>query len=309
MPQLVRTFPIHMKCSNILNERLDAMRLQEGLPINKSRYYLEDADKDIVDSEARYVMTTWAYQFVDAFQIQRECVSVAFSHLDRFLSKDNPIVQNVLGEVDEFQLCVMSALLLSIKMTSRRNAPTTQLLANLTRGRFSATDISRMEFDILSVLGWRLAKPTPQSFLEHFLVQISMQSQILAAHLKEMLEHARYQIELSVMDYRLITASPSTIALASLYNCIQSVVSTHGIAMQTTDIIHTIDLISTINVMSQEFQQIALSLEILQDKDAILTRQEFTSFEFHSIHANQTNMKQSRSSPICVRESGNSERI
>lgn len=308
MPRLVRTLPssFQLKRSHILDDRLNAMMLQEGLPINSCRYYLGDADEDILQHEARQVMTTWSYQLVDAFLIQRECVSIAFSYLDRFLSVDNPIVQNVLNEVDEFQLCCMSALLLGIKMTSRRNAPTTQLLANLTRGRFSAAGISRMEFNILSVLEWRLAKPTPHSFLEHFLVQLSMQNQIFAPHLQEILEQARYQIELSVTEYKLITINPSMIALASLYNSIQTIISFHGIAMKIIDI----DPISTINVMSQAFQEVALMLQNLQDKDApILKRKEFASYERHSIYEHNTNMKESYSSPNCVRESETSERL
>lgn len=312
MPQKILTFPgFQLKSSNILNERLDTMRLQEGMSINSCRYYLEDEDEGIVHSEARQVMTIWSYQFVDAFRIQRECVCVAFSYLDRFLSvTENPIVEKVLNEVDEFQLCVMAALLLGIKMTSRRDTPTTQLLANLTRGRFGAADVSRMEFSMLKVLKWRLAKPTPYSFLEHFLVQLSLQNKLLAPHVKAVLEHAKYQIELTVADYKMITQNPSTIALASLYNSIQSVVSSRDITMQSTDIIHTIEAISTINVMSQEFMQIAQSIQGLQTKDApILMRQDVSPFELQSNKVNCTNMKTDQASPICVRESGHSDAV
>jgi hypothetical protein len=152
---------------------------------------------------------------VDHFDMNREVVSIAMSHLDRFLD-------SYTGEVDKnlFQLLAMTCLYLSIKLNEYKHllipGSTSSMgtILKLSRGVFTLGQMEKMEYEVLQLLRWHVHPPTPQLFVKHFLFFLSVEAQ-------EVHDLTQFMIELSVMDYFFVSFKPSEVAVASLLNALE----------------------------------------------------------------------------------------
>lgn len=149
---------------------------------------------------------------VDHFDLNREVVSTAMNHLDRYLGEYN-------GTVDKnhFQLLAMTCLYLSIKLNEYKHLlipgskSSMDTILQLSRGFFTLKEMENMEFEVLQRLQWYVHPPSAQLFVKHFLFIISVEEQ-------ELHDLAQFMIELSVMDYFFVSYKPSEIAIAALLN-------------------------------------------------------------------------------------------
>lgn len=149
---------------------------------------------------------------VDHFDLNREVVSTAMSHLDRFLGVYN-------GTVDKnlFQLLAMTCLYLSIKLNEYKHLlipgskSSMDTILQLSRGFFTLKEMEKMEYEVLQRLRWHVHPPTAQLFVKHFLFFLSVEEH-------ELHDLAQFMIELSVMDYFFVSYKPSEIAMAALLN-------------------------------------------------------------------------------------------
>mmetsp|Transcript_7453 Transcript_7453/g.8521 ORF Transcript_7453/g.8521 Transcript_7453/m.8521 type:complete len:462 (-) Transcript_7453:237-1622(-) len=165
-----------------------------------------------INKHWREKICEWAYQVVDHFDLNREVVGTAMSHLDRYLGIYN-------GTVDKnlFQLLAMTCLYLSIKLNEYKHLlipgskSSMDTILQLSRGFFTLEEMEKMEYDILQRLRWHVHPPTAQIFMKHFLFFLSGEE-------KELDDLAQFMIELSVMDYFFVSYKPSEIALAALLN-------------------------------------------------------------------------------------------
>lgn len=86
-----------------------------------------------------------------------------------------------------------------------------ETIVQLSRGVFTLQEMEQMESNVLQQLRWHVHPPTPQIFIKHFLIFLSVED-------VELHDHAQFMIELSVMDYFFVSYKPSEIAIAALLN-------------------------------------------------------------------------------------------
>jgi Cyclin, N-terminal domain/Cyclin, C-terminal domain len=155
------------------------------------------------------------FTVVDHFDLNREVVSIAMNHLDRFLD-------TFTDEVDKnmFQLLAMTCLYLSIKLNEYKHLlipeskSSMDTILRLSRGAFTLPQMEQMEYEVLQRLRWHVHPPTPQLFVKHFLFFLSVDEH-------EIHDLTQFMIELSVMDYFFVNYKPSEVAVASLLNSLQ----------------------------------------------------------------------------------------
>jgi len=152
---------------------------------------------------------------VDHFDLNREVVSIAMNHLDRFLDAYT-------GEVDKnlFQLLAMTCLYLSIKLNEYKHLlipdskSSMDTILRLSRGAFTLQQMEKMEYEVLQRLRWHVHPPTSQLFVKHFLFFLSVEE-------NDVHDLTQFMIELSVMDYFFVPYKPSEVAVASLLNALE----------------------------------------------------------------------------------------
>lgn len=149
-----------------------------------------------------------------------------------------------------YQLAAMTCLYLSIKLHSenvsdgsshahtggaakgRRTRHRLALMSfvELSRGQFSAADMTQMEQTLLKALKWRVNPPTPTAFVNYILDLVpSVLSDKISPHQQDLVMHylhelSRYMTELSVCVPHMSTIyRPSFIAYASILVCMNTV--------------------------------------------------------------------------------------
>lgn len=168
-----------------------------------------------INKHWREKICEWAYQVVDHFDLNREVVSTAMNHLDRFLGSYHDTVDKNL-----FQLLAMTCLYLSIKLNEYKHLlipgskSSMDTILQLSRGFFTLKEMEKMEYEVLQRLRWHVHPPTAQLFVKHFLFFLSCEEH-------ELHDLAQFMIELSVMDYFFVSYKPSEIAMAALLNSME----------------------------------------------------------------------------------------
>ena len=178
---------------------------------------LNSTDESSVNVDCRVTMTEWCYQVVDFAKLHRETVTIAMGLLDRFLSCNSHDAKSVLASRNMYQLATMSALFIAIKM-NEKSIVTASEFAQLSRGRFEASDVVQMETVILRDLEWRISAPTTHSFLRHTIAMLPTCLQHDISSSQVFSELCNFQLDLSVGDYSFVTEKPSVTAVAALLN-------------------------------------------------------------------------------------------
>lgn len=200
----------------------------------------DEADK-LPYGEWRRKICQWSFKVIDHFRLDREVVSCALNIFDRYLAlKPKPVDVNSCPcpscqrNVDSrcFQLTAMTSLYLAMKIFSDNSdectSPYRKLrlssFVELSRGQFSAQDITHMENVILRELKWKVHPPTPMTSVSYLLRLMppstfvpfgAQKSYDLVLHVLH--ELARYLTELSVCLGSVCTVhSPSQVAYAAI---------------------------------------------------------------------------------------------
>lgn len=170
---------------------------------------------EIIGKITHYTAPCLLRSVVDHFNLHREVVSIAMSHLDRYLSSyPTPVDKNM------YQLLAMTCLYLSIKLNEYKHLlipgskSSMDTILQLSRGFFTLEEMEKMEYNILQRLQWHVHPPTPQCFIKYILFFLSMED-------AETHDLALFMAELSVMDYFFVSYKPSEVAIASLFNAME----------------------------------------------------------------------------------------
>ena len=181
-----------------------------------------------VNEDDRTKIVDWCYKVVDRCQFERETVAIAMDMVDRFLSKPSDLARHALCNRMQFQLLVVSALYLSIKM-NERSVLSPSFLSLLSCDQYSAEDIEVMEQSLLKGLSCHVSAPTCMQIATHTLSLISKQVSIQKSTTwATILDEVAFQAEYAVRDYYFATQRPSTVAIAAIFNAIE-IVDTHDI--------------------------------------------------------------------------------
>jgi hypothetical protein len=189
--------------------------------------------------EWRRKICQWCFKVVDHFRLDREVVSSGLNIFDRYLAS-RPKCLNAGScpcpacqkNIDSrlFQLAAMTSLYLAMKMysDSRDDSPYRRLrltaFVELSRGQFTAADVSQMERSILDELRWKVNPPTPMTVAPYLLRLMPSRTFAPTSCRKKydvvlhvLHELSRYISELSVCLGNVSTHySPSQIAYASI---------------------------------------------------------------------------------------------
>ncbi|OEL33714.1 Cyclin-A3-2 [Dichanthelium oligosanthes] len=161
--------------------------------------YFQKIQKNI-SAKMRAVLVDWLVEVADEFKLQAETLYLAVSYVDRFLT------MNVVAR-DKLQLLGVTALLVAAKYEEIDSSKT----------KFSvlyATQVVKMEADLLTSLNFQIGGPTVTTFLWRFIASCRGGSRTSSEKLESM---CSYLAELSLLDYDCISYLPSVVAAACLF--------------------------------------------------------------------------------------------
>ena len=181
------------------------------------RQRIERIDENDIDEICRDKMCEWSYQIVDFCKFHRESVDVAMNYLDRFLL--TKYGHAALHDRNVYQLLAMTCLYSAIKVHERQ-ALSPSVVSQLSRGVYSAQEITETEVAILHALQWQLHPPTALSFVRELISALPVHL-IPESTKKSIFDITQKQTELAVSDYRFIEIPMSTIAYCSIMNALQ----------------------------------------------------------------------------------------
>ena len=179
-------------------------------------------------AKCRAAMVTWCITVVDYLEFDRDTVVTALSFLDRFLETTQG--QACLTTPRQFKIAGMTCLYTAIK-AHEPEAIEPELVVELSGNLCDIEDIEAMERTLLSALQWRVNPPTALAFCRILLDSVVPSCLVSREDCASLLDLAQVQTELAVSDPRLIGTPPSTLALASIFNALESKQS----AMETLD--------------------------------------------------------------------------
>ncbi|KAM9587515.1 cyclin-O [Morphnus guianensis] len=161
-----------------------------------------------VTAEARCELVSWLSAVHRYFSVSFEALCLTVNMLDRFLGT-TPVA------ADCFQLLGVTALFIACKQVEVR-PPSMKELLDLCCGVFSCQQLRNLECLILRRLGFELAAPTVNFFLEHF-SQVRLEAR--GADAGEAADARSLAVgiaELSLADYAFTKYAPSLLAASSL---------------------------------------------------------------------------------------------
>lgn len=183
-------------------------------------------DSSRIDEYCREQICEWSYRVCDYFRVDREVVSVSLSYLDRFLCTCS-------CDRSMFKLAATTTLYMAVKVLHPSKLEDLGVLSDLSRGEFDMKDVAEMEQHILRALCWRLHPPTSAAMaslaLDHVLVADgNARLKLSDDDIYEIKDTASFFAELAVCDYFFTTFRPSTVALASILNALEGVLTTEA---------------------------------------------------------------------------------
>jgi hypothetical protein len=180
---------------------------------------------NLLDKEDRAKMVDWCYCVVDMCQLDRETVAVAMDMVDRFLSSSNNskksivVAMDVLGDRIQFQLLTLTALYISIKISSNLVLGS-NFFSVISRDLYTLQEIEAMELVLLKELAWCISPPTCVQISYHIVSLISTQVTFDKNAWAAILDEVDHQAEHAVRHYDFVTQRPSTVAMAAIFNAL-----------------------------------------------------------------------------------------
>jgi uncharacterized CHY-type Zn-finger protein len=168
-----------------------------------------------VDEDCRFKMADWYYKVVDLCKFSRETVAVAMSYLDRYISSEAG--RPALDDYTLFQLAGITCLYTAIKIHEPEAITPTQLSS----GTYTKEQVTDMELEILAAIQWRMNPPVALSFINNFLNLLA--SVMSKSDRDAVYELAKFQTELAVVEYSLVTVDASMVAFAEVLNALGTV--------------------------------------------------------------------------------------
>lgn len=165
-------------------------------------------------------MVNWCCTVVDYLEFERETVVIALSCLDRFLETTTARDLQCLSSPRQFKIAGMTCLYTAIK-AHEPEAIEPDLVVELSGNLCDVQDIEDMERTILAALHWHINPPTALAFVGQLLDNCP--KCILRRKERDALQElAQVQTELAVTDPRLVATPPSLLALACIFNALES---------------------------------------------------------------------------------------
>jgi cyclin B len=157
-----------------------------------------------INEEMRAHLVDWLVKVHHNFHCVQETLYLAINLIDRFLELKN-------AQRSEFQLIGVAAFMVAVKYeeTSSSSSLDPRDLVQLMEGRHSLKDLVSMEFNILSVLDFKITIATAHSFLVQY-------SNAANANL-DMVKIASFLTERVLQEFTMVQYLPSMVASCAIY--------------------------------------------------------------------------------------------
>lgn len=154
-----------------------------------------------LDWHLRGVLIDWLIEVHTRFRLLPETIFLAVNIIDRFLSAK-------IVELDRLQLVGITAMFIASKYEEVLS-PHVQNFKHVADDGFSEEEILKAERYVLAALNYDLSYPNPMNFLRRISKadNYDIQTRTLA----------KYLLEISLLDHRLMEYQPSHLAAASMY--------------------------------------------------------------------------------------------
>jgi len=172
--------------------------LEAALPVQPN--YLAGC---LISSKMRSVLVDWLVDVQQQFKLLQETLFLSVDIIDRFLQVEGKSLHRT-----TLQLVGVTAMFVASKY-EEIYAPEIDDFVYITDNAYTASELRAMEGRILSSLGFALGRPIAINFLRRF----SKAGDVDVVH------HtlAKYILEGTLLDYSLVSVSPSLTAAVSLY--------------------------------------------------------------------------------------------
>lgn len=198
---------------DIMNHLFATEDCASSRPLPDYMYTVQQSDKlrksDRINHKMRTVLLNWLADVHHKFKLRQETMFLATNILDRFLSK-------VPTKRDDLQLLGCTCMWVASKYHDIY-APSMRDFAYISDRAFTAKQMIKVEKQMIEVLGFGLAKPTPLAFLQGFNVVYQGANQDEYLRIRHL---SNYLCERCLLDYRMLKFKPSVIAAACMYTAI-----------------------------------------------------------------------------------------
>ena len=198
---------------------------------HKDKGYLNPSDPTMITADDRMKLVDWCYSIADHCQHSRKTVASAMEMVDRFLlstpsnSADTArVAYEAQRDPTKFQLLTITTLYISIKI-NENIVISSDLFADMCSSHADivvAEDIEDMERILLSGLSWRCRAPTAYLIGHTIMALIRPHADIPEATWDFVIDEMKYLTELAVRDYYFSTERASTVALAAIFNAVET---------------------------------------------------------------------------------------
>ncbi|CAG9796679.1 unnamed protein product [Diatraea saccharalis] len=155
----------------------------------------------VITGKMRSTLIDWLVEVQHQFSLELETFHLTVGIIDRYLQA----VPNV--QRNQLQLVGVTAMFIASKY-EEIYAPDVRDFVYVTDNAYKKSDVFRCEREIMSKLGFCLARPIPLSFLRRF---------VKAAHGTSKNHHlAKYFVDLSLIEYTMAHYRPSELAAAAV---------------------------------------------------------------------------------------------
>jgi len=186
-------------CSEYAKEMYSYLRVQEAKFSVRSNYLTGCP----TTGKMRTVLVDWLIDVQQQFKLLQETLYLSVSIIDRFLNKEGLHITR-----SRLQLVGIAAMFIASKI-EEIYAPELNDFVYITDNAYEAAEVRAMELRIIKALGCNLGDPLSINFLRRF----SKAGDV------DVTQHAlaKYILETILLDYTLVSLSPSMKAATSLY--------------------------------------------------------------------------------------------
>eukprot|EP00934_Nitzschia_sp_Nitz4_P006085 Nitzschia sp. Nitz4//scaffold70_size99833//82555//83478//NITZ4_004608-RA/size99833-processed-gene-0.40-mRNA-1//-1//CDS//3329557176//6075//frame0 len=208
-------------------EKDEIISLRAMMERERSGYLVRDYLLDLpaqsplgapVDAAARSTIAAWCIKVMDVCEYRRETAAIAISYLDRYCSTS--MGRSALLDRKEFQLVALTAVYAAVKI-HEPNALSPTMVAKLSNGERTASDIEAAELKLLQALQWRMHPPTAMAFVRNYLEL--MDSSLHTKSKRVLMDLAQYQIDISLTHYEYCLEPSSRVGMAALLNAMETI--------------------------------------------------------------------------------------
>jgi len=153
-----------------------------------------------VNAPMRAILVDWLVDVHKKYKLRPETLFIAISLVDRFLERRATARRHL-------QLVGVTALLLASKF-EEMYPPQVKDFVYVTDKAYSEDEVMNMEVSMLTVLDFRICRPTAI----HFLYRFQLVNGCTEAHR----DLVQYLLELTLVDYRMVKYKPSHLAAAAI---------------------------------------------------------------------------------------------